>query len=241
MWFKKKKSPEERQGPSAWLSLSTVDEEPVIVFPDQVVAGIRYMLTRLNREGKIPGRIALVASLRQEGVTYLSRALATVMANDMAESVCVVELNWWWPSSLPLVTDSKPGLAEVISGKANLDDVIAATSLKNLFVVPSGIIERNECPVVARSQQLKNIIDVLSQRFDHLILDIPAVLTTSDAVPLASLATACCVVIQQGVTATSDVKNALDEIKHLSVLGVMMNRVQRSTPIPILKLAGEQL
>jgi Mrp family chromosome partitioning ATPase len=56
------------------------------------------------------------------------------------------------------------------------------------------------------------------------------VLSSSDAVALASLGSACCVVVQQGVTPINSVRLALDEIKHLPMLGVVLNQVRINTP-----------
>ena len=67
-------------------------------------------------------------------------------------------------------------------------------------------------------------------------MDIPAILATNDAVPLASLGSACCLVIRQGVTWMEDVKLALDEIDHLSIMGVVMNKFKLNTPSFLVKL-----
>ena len=52
----------------------------------------------------------------------------------------------------------------------------------------------------------------------------------SDAIALASLGTACCLIIRQGVTPVSSVRRALDDVKHLPMLGVMLN--QNRTMLP---------
>jgi Mrp family chromosome partitioning ATPase len=61
-------------------------------------------------------------------------------------------------------------------------------------------------------------------------MDVPAIRLTSDAIPIASLGNACCVVIQQGVTTVEDVKRSLDELDHLSILGVVLNKTHINTP-----------
>jgi hypothetical protein len=54
--------------------------------------------------------------------------------------------------------------------------------------------------------------------------------TTSDAIPLTSLADAYCLVIQQGVSTRAAVSQALEEIKHVNTVGVVLNRVDVRTP-----------
>ncbi|NJO82711.1 MAG: CpsD/CapB family tyrosine-protein kinase, partial [Blastochloris sp.] len=63
-----------------------------------------------------------------------------------------------------------------------------------------------------------------------VLLDIPAVLYTSDSIALASFSQSVALVTRQGVTPMNAVKSALDEIKHLPVLGVLLNQVRIYTP-----------
>lgn len=217
------------------LTLPMGDGTPAYNLPGEMVDSMRYMITRIGRTGNFPSRLAIVAALRQEGVTYITRALAATLAHDSGENVCIVDVNWWWPSPSDLVAAENPGLAAVVSGVSSLDDVIALSGWPNLAIVPAGAMEPQHRPVMARSNRLCEALDELGRRFDHLILDVPAIQSTSDAIPLAARADACCVVIQQGVTTLEDVSLALDEVDHIPILGVVMNRVQLSTPDLLLK------
>ncbi|MCA9873792.1 MAG: CpsD/CapB family tyrosine-protein kinase [Anaerolineales bacterium] len=218
------------------LILPAGDGTPIYKFSGEVIDSLRYMVTRIMRNGQLPTRLAMVSALRGEGVTYISQALAATVANDMKARVCVVDLNWWWPSPIKLAARDNPGLAAVIAKEAKLDEVIEPTGWSNLALVPAGNMPVEHRPVTARSQELREIIDDLSTRFDYLILDIPAIHSTSDSIPLASLGDACCLVIRQGITTVEDVRLALDEIDHLPIIGVVMNRVKLATPASIAKL-----
>ena len=124
----------------------------------------------------------------------------------------------------------------MLSGDATLGDVLVHTGWPNLYFLPAGKVAKQDRPALARSQALRTLLSELTHNYDHLILDIPAVLATADAVPLASLGTACCLVVRQGVTWVEDVKLALDEIGHLPILGVVMNKVKLTTPSLFIKL-----
>lgn len=177
----------------------------------------------------------MVSALRGEGVTYLSQALAATIAHDMKARICVVDLNWWWPSPAIMAATDNPGLAAVIAKEAKLDDVIAPTGWSNLVFIPAGDMAIEHRPVMARSQELQD-----DQQFEYpvrlLILDIPAIHSTSDAIPLASLGDACCLVVRQGITTVEDVRLGLDEIDHIPMLGVVLNRVKLATPTFVTKL-----
>jgi Mrp family chromosome partitioning ATPase len=206
----------------------------------ETVEHVRHMLTRLNRNNALPARLALVAALRHEGVSHLSRAIAAIMAHDLNVRVCVVELNWWWPAPAPAVPAVAGGLAAVVANLASVEEVTVTTGWPTLSLIPSlTSVPMDERPVLARNPKLKQIITQLSQQYDHLILDIPAVLATSDAIALASLADGCAVVVQQGATPINSVRSALDDIDHLKVLGVIMNQVDIAIPEFVQRLIPE--
>jgi len=80
----------------------------------------------------------------------------------------------------------------------------------------------------------------LSAQFDYLVLDIPAIKLTSDAIPLAAHGSAACLVVRQGVTPIADAQRALDDVQQLNMLGVVMNRVRVQTPRVILGLIPQE-
>ncbi|MFZ1400282.1 MAG: CpsD/CapB family tyrosine-protein kinase [Candidatus Promineifilaceae bacterium] len=230
-------------------TLQKVEERPSLILPGPndatwlTVAGdavhtYRHMLTRLNRNGFVlPHKFGLVSTLRQEGVTHTALSLATTIAINLQKNIGVVELNWHWPGMAKLLPNlESPGLAAVLEDEASLEEVIVATGLPNLSLIPAGEMLLEKRPTLARSPKLAETINQLSQKFDHLLLDIPAVLATSDAIALASLADACAMVIHQGVTPIGDVKRALDDVEHIQMLGVIMNQVAIKTPNLLLRL-----
>ncbi len=218
------------------LALQVEGGAYTLKFPAEVVEGLRRTLSRLISQKTLPSCLALVSSLRQEGVTYLSRAMAVTMANDMGVTVCVVELNWWNPDHSLLMPSEKDGpeqysgLAGILAQELNLDEAILHTNLPNMDILPAGKMPTATRPVFARSTQLKEILYQLSEQYECLILDIPAITFTNDAVPLASLGDACCLVVHQGVTPVDKVRSALDEVDHLKILGVIMNKTHIATP-----------
>ncbi len=101
IFIKKKKSIDLANEPLS-LIVTAKDGIPVLTFPPQVVDSLRRTISRLNLKKSLPAQLSMVAALRQEGVTYLSRAFAAILANDFSTSVCAVELNWWWMLSIIL-------------------------------------------------------------------------------------------------------------------------------------------
>ncbi|MCA9964071.1 MAG: hypothetical protein KC423_07510 [Anaerolineales bacterium] len=233
MLWRNKSSKIAEERPS--LLVPNQDGSTLVEFPIPVVDSMRRLVARVGREGLFPERLALVSSLRQEGTTYLSRALAATLAHDLGVTVCAVELNWWWPSSWGSSISDEQNLEALLTGRSSLDEAIFRTGWPNLAILPAGNIPPARRSMLAHSSILREVLAELNERFDHLILDIPAILATNDAMPLASLASACCLVVHQGITSIEDAKSTLDDIGHLPVLGVVMNQVSLATPKNLLK------
>jgi Mrp family chromosome partitioning ATPase len=220
------------------LVVPSAGDEPLETFSGEAVDSIRYLVTRLHQREGLPKRISMVAALRKEGVSYLSQALAATMAYDLAAKVCLVDLNYWWSNKLFSLGEHYQSWANVISGDVELKQALIPTGWSNFSILPAGNIARLQHSMVANSQSLRELIEELSSEFDHLILDVPAILATTDSVALASLGTACCLVIRQGITQSGDVSQALDRIEHLPMMGVVLNRVRLETPSQLVKMVS---
>lgn len=212
------------------LTLSAEGGAPFITFSPGVVEEIRYLLGRMSRQGVLPNRLALTSVLRQEGVTYISRALGTVMANDLPVNVCIVETNWWWPAAVPPGAPFTRGLGGVLRGEATLEEALVPTNRPNLALLPARQVDLVNRPVFARSNELKETIDALAGRFDYVLVDVPALQATSDALHLATLGEAAALVVRHGATPVNLVKQALDELSFMPVVGTILNDVELATP-----------
>jgi Mrp family chromosome partitioning ATPase len=247
------------------LSLRAANGALQRTFDADVIQSIRYMSTELTLNRDLPPRVALIASLRGEGVTHTAVALGLTLASDTGANVCVIELNWWSPGMLRLLdpkaitaepskkgrSKSQPpqalpapadyrGLSNVLAGEISLSDAIIHSDLPNFDLLPAGELLIAKRPSTARSTALRQVLDQMSERYDHLLLDIPAVRTTSDSIALASLANACIVVAHQGATSTASVQKALDDVKSLTMLGVVLNKVSISMPNWIRSLVPQE-
>jgi Mrp family chromosome partitioning ATPase len=217
------------------LSLIAVDGDTLASFPPDIVRNMRLLTTRLAGASELPRRLAVTSAVRQEGATYVSLLLATVLAHDFQQPTCLVELNWLAPRLGRLVEGGSDARDPLIStaGVGNdvpLEQVLRPTGLPTLFLAPGGVLDAPQRAVVARSARLRSRLDTLSEQFAHIVFDVPAVHASPDAVPLACLADAVLLVVRQSVTALPRVTAALDELKHANVQGIVLNQVRLATP-----------
>jgi chromosome partitioning protein len=72
---------------------------------------------------------------------------------------------------------AKPGVYELISGQAKIDEVIRETSVANLSVIPSGIDLSGAAVELVEQEKrdlfLKNALEPARQKYDFILIDCP--------------------------------------------------------------------
>ena len=218
--------------------------------PVEVTRALRYAISRLQttEKGDVPPRIAVTSALSGEGVTFVASSLAALLANDLRRNVCLVDVNWWSTTGAQLydprsgteaLEKPPPGVAQVIDGRLALDEVLIATQGWRLSLLPAGPASPAERPVFAKAEALTQLVDALALRFDHVVLDVPPILGNGEALTLARLAEAFILVVRQGVTAEVQVQSALQELRHLVPLGVVLNRASSAVPQRLVHLLAQ--
>jgi Mrp family chromosome partitioning ATPase len=91
---------------------------------------------------------------------------------------------------------------------------------------------------MAGSRRLETVINAVAERFDHVLLDLPPVLASSDAITLSQLADTYAIVVHQGVTSANQVEAAIEELRGQEALGVILNRYDTHIPRVIRRFAG---
>jgi Mrp family chromosome partitioning ATPase len=131
-----------------------------------------------------------------------------------------------------------PTLADAIENDAPLDDIIINTSNPRLSLIQAGAVPVARRPALAQGRPLASLLDQLDERFDHVLLDLPPVLASSDAMNLSQLADAYVLVVRQGSTSEGQVEAALDELQGGETLGVILNRFDSNIPRRLRRLVG---
>jgi Mrp family chromosome partitioning ATPase len=133
---------------------------------------------------------------------------------------------------------SRPTLADAIESDARLDDIIIPTTNPRLSMIQAGGVPVARRPALAQGRPLASLLDQLDERFDHVLLDLPPVLASSDAMNLAQLADAYVLVVRQGSTSEGQVEAAVDELQGGETLGVILNRFDSDIPRRLRRLVG---
>ena len=211
-------------------SLGLIDEQ----LPPGLREPLRYMLGRLqvDPEAKVPGCLAVTSALHGEGVTTISRTLASLMANDLNTRVCWVDLSWSRSTRAQELSGpaGQSGLVDVLAGTAQLGNAVQATRDSRLSILPAGNLTGPNATRFARSPHLQPVMEQLAQHFDHIIIDMPPILAGSEGLGLMRLVDAYLLVVRYGVTTNQQIKTATDGLSTVPSLGVVVNRFKSRIP-----------
>lgn len=223
-WFGRADRPEG----AGWMVVEDGYGDPLVQAPPPVTEQVRYIVERMRLHGpeQVPGTLGVTSALAGEGADLVARTLAGVLAGDATRRVCLISLDWW-TSAVPA---DQAGIAQVVAGSADAAGVLQQTSIPRLMYVPAGPAEREVLPELARSTGLDRALKELALRFNHVVLELPPVGLTSEALALAGHCDACALVVLQGATSRSEVRAAIDNLGKERVLGVILNRMSTRVP-----------
>jgi capsular exopolysaccharide synthesis family protein len=185
----------------------------------------RQLRTRLaHAEGAQNLRTVLVTSPQKgEGKSITSANLALTMAQEMHRRVVIIEADLRKPSLRHLFgLPAGLGLAEYLSGAAELNDVMRFLPDHNLTVIDAGSSPANPAELLG-STAMRRLLDQLRSRFDRVILDTPPVLPLADVAVLAPLVDGALMVVRAGVTPKPAIENALRAFDSSRLLGIVLN------------------
>jgi len=185
----------------------------------------RQLRTRLAHfEGTSNLRTVLVTSPQKgEGKSVTSANLALTMAQELQRRVILVDADLRKPSLQALFgLAGGPGLSELLTGAAELKDVMTFLPDHNLTVIHAGSCPANPAELLG-STAMRRLLDQLRTRFDRIILDTPPVLPLADVAVLAPLVDGTLLVVRAGVTPKPAIENALRAFDSSRLLGVVLN------------------
>ena len=165
--------------------------------------------------------IALTSSVPDEGKTttawYLAQAMATA-----GNEVLLIEADMRRRSLASMLQiHPSAGLFSVLSGKANVRDVMVSTSVKGLYFLDAEPSIPNP-PDLLASKRMRQFNDALKKEFDYIVYDTPPVATFVDAAVLGTVVDGMVLVVRPGVPKRTDVQLAYEQLESAgaNVLGI---------------------
>ena len=121
------------------------------------------------------------------------------------------------------------GLGEIISGTAQLKQVVFKVPGTNLDIITSGE-KRFDMSDIVNKEQVKKFFDVLKIEYDYVIIDSPPVQPVSDTLILAQASDYNLFVIRSEETRTSTFMSSIKKIQNVNakIDGIIMNDLDTS-------------
>jgi capsular exopolysaccharide synthesis family protein len=164
-----------------------------------------------------------------DGKSTFASNLAIAMAQT-GKRVLLVDCDFRRPVQ-HRIFECRPGvgLSTVLAGHESLDKAIQSTGIAGLDILPAGPVPSNPSEIL-NSQSFNEVLEELSVRYEHVVVDSPPVMAVADARILAAM---CSVTILVLRAQSSTRKAALHARKALqsvgaAILGVVVNDVPRA-------------
>ena len=199
-------------------------------FGDQLdfAAAEAYNLLRTNISFALPGKtggkiIGITSPCPQEGKSYTSINLSHALAKN-GSKVLLIDADMRRPSiSKSLGVKQTPGLSNILTHQS---DIMAYTDLlhENVSVIMSGDIPPNPSELLG-SDAMKQLLDRMQEKYDYIIVDLPPVISVSDALIVSKLIDGIIVVLRHGHTRRKNVQDTVRQLRFAEarILGFVYN------------------
>lgn len=122
-----------------------------------------------------------------------------------------------------------PGISDHIAGDATLDSVVRTTPVENMSLIATGTIPPNPAELIMNPRFAKMIED-LSSRFDHVLVDTPPVLAVTDAAEIGRMAGCTLLLLKAGEHPMRAIEESVKRLRvaGVEVRGTLFNQVGRN-------------
>ncbi|MEW7119601.1 polysaccharide biosynthesis tyrosine autokinase [Acinetobacter nosocomialis] len=126
--------------------------------------------------------------------------------------------------------DVKPGLSELLSGQADLAQVLHKTQVANLDVITRGKSPTNPSEMLS-STQFKDLLEKFQTQYDHIIIDTPPVLAVTDGIIISQYTGVNLIVARYAKSHMKELELTVNRFEQagVKVNGFILNDIQRSS------------
>lgn len=169
----------------------------------------------------------ITSSVPNEGKSLNCCNLAITMAQTNSR-VLIIDCDLRKPTVHKLFKlKGIPGLSELLAGMSGFADCIHSSGYQNLDILCAGTVPPNPAELLS-SETMDKVLEILSAKYDYILLDTPPVNVVADALVLSPKADGVVLVVREGVTTHPEMKHSLGslEFSKVKVLGIILNGVE---------------
>jgi capsular exopolysaccharide synthesis family protein len=175
-----------------------------------------------------PPRVVMISSaMKGEGKTTIISNLAVTLAQASHRTLMIdADLRVSQLSEIfhPADAPTRVGLSDLLTGQAQLNQVIHRTAVPCLDILPAGSRAPNPAELLG-SHAMGHLIHDLQQRYDFVLLDSPPLLPVADGLMLSRLVDSVVLVVRSRLTDRKVAQEARRRLLRVNarVLGVVLN------------------
>ncbi len=195
---------------------------------DLAIEAIRSLRTSLHFAMMEAKNNILMISGASPGIgkTFIGANLAAVIA-QAGQKVLFIDSDMRKGYAHELMgLDGKHGLSDILSGKANVEDVIQGTGHEGLDFLARGIIPPNPSELLM-NQRFEALLKWATAQYDLVIADTPPVLAVTDASIIGKLVGTALIVARFEVNTPKEIEYSVRRFEQngIEIKGVILNAV----------------
>lgn len=184
----------------------------------------------LSLSGRPPAAILITSPNPSEGKTTLCVNLACSLAMN-GRKVVILDADMRRPTLHRIFQQpGQPGLSNFLTGSVALSEIIHATQVPGLFLIPAGAIPPNPVQLL-NSEVFRELVEGLRQEFQHLVFDTPPIIGFADARVASCLVDGVILVLKHHTTSREAARLSTHLLSQVNarILGFILNMVHRET------------
>ncbi len=195
----------------------------------------QYKMLRTNLSFTLPDDvkcpvIGVTSSMRGEGKSTTSINLAYALAQT-GKKVALIDGDLRLPSiARKMQLPGAPGLTNLLLNYEGNDiDQFKSTLSPKWYIIPAGELPPNPSELLG-SRKMTRLLQVFSQNFDYIIIDLPPINVVPDAMTISKHLTGLVLVVRENYTTKSELAACVRQLKlsNVNVLGYVMNGMRQS-------------
>jgi succinoglycan biosynthesis transport protein ExoP len=177
-----------------------------------------------NTSGKVLG---LTSAVLGEGKSTTAINLAVAFGLDFRKKTLLIDADLHRPGPSWIVGE-KTGLANVLSGKADLSSALIGIPSYNLTILPKGEISRINPVEILGTNGIQSILDQVRDYYDFIIVDCPPVLQVASTNLVIESLDAILMVVRANATPRALVLKAEGAVQNQNIAGIVFNHADQS-------------
>ena len=181
-----------------------------------------------------PQAVGFASATPGEGASFVAAHVALEVARSTGRPTLLLEANLHRPAQATQHgVDPDPGLRQLASNpEVTLESCLQPSPTGSLWILPAGSNGVNGSKALPDWSRLERAFAAMRERFPAILVDLPPVNLSGEAILVGTLLDAVVLVVEAGLCSREVVEHAATRLRRadLNVIGAVLNK--RKLPIP---------